>query len=116
MLVGTTLGGLILFLLLKEPAFARLLWGYGALSCITGFFSGSAARPLYLVWMGLAWGISSTIGLVALACVFFLVITPIGLAARLSGRDRLKLECLPCAPTYWEIAPPGGASRHDRQY
>jgi hypothetical protein len=40
--------------------------------------------------------------------VFLVVITPVGLLARLAGKDFLRLKFDPAAPTYWiERRPPG---------
>ena len=41
------------------------------------------------------------VGTLALAVVFFLVVTPLGLAARLAGRDRLGLRRPSPGATLW---------------
>jgi hypothetical protein len=48
---------------------------------------------------------------------FFVVVTPIGLAARPFGRDRLGRRQSQGAPSYWKpLEPEGETARHFRQY
>jgi hypothetical protein len=42
--------------------------------------------------MGFVYAVSSILGFAVLSLVFFLVLTPIALAARMCGRDRLRLR------------------------
>ena len=117
MLLGTALGGLVLHFLLDQPAAARVLWTFGVLSFATGLTGTLVARPFYLLWMGFVWSISITLGTIALAVVFYLVVTPIGLGARLLGRDRLHLRRpSPATTSFLEKAPPMRADRFDRPF
>ena len=117
MLFGTAAGGCVLYFLLGQPALARSLWVFGALSFSAGVTGTRAALPFYLVWMSLVWVISQTLGTLALAAVFYFVVTPIGLAARLCGRDRLKLRRPPPGtPTLWEKVPAVRQDRFDRPF
>ena len=117
MLVGTALGGAVLHFFLHQPLAARVLWTYGTLSFATGLTGTMAARPFYLLWMGFVWTVATTVGTLALAAVFYLVVTPIGLAARLLGRDRLGLRRpLPTVSSFWEKTPPRREDRFDRPF
>ena len=117
MLLGTAAGGCVLYFLLGQPAPARVLWIFGALSFASGITGTKAALPFYFVWMSLVWGISHTLGALALAVVFYLVVTPIALAARLCRRDRLQLRRPPPgAPSLWEEVPPMRSDRFDRPF
>ena len=60
-----------------------------AVGCGTGSRLG---RPLYLAWMGFAWFVGTALGLIALAVVFYGVVTPMAIVARLAGRDRLDVR------------------------
>jgi hypothetical protein len=66
--------------------------------------------PAYWAWMGFVWTVGTVIGTVALAIVFFLVITPLGVAARLLGRDRLQLRVPAAGESMWKPLP---HTRHD---
>ncbi len=81
--------------------FARLLWGFGAVAFVTGITGSKAGLPAYWAWMGFVFLISSIIGYAALTAVYFFVVTPLALLARLLGRDRLQLRARR-ATSYWQ--------------
>ncbi|MBU6183241.1 MAG: hypothetical protein KGR46_10580 [Verrucomicrobia bacterium] len=114
-LAGTAIAGAILHFLLNHTTAATVLWSFGALAFATGITGTRAARPFYMAWMGLAWLISQTLGTAALAIVFFFVATPIALATRLLGRDRLLLR-RPAADSLWGKSPPVRTDRFDRPF
>jgi hypothetical protein len=117
MLIGTALGGAVFHFLLDHPAAARILWGFGAISFATGITGTIVARPFYLLWMGFVWTVSTTLGTLALAFVFYCVVTPIGLLARLAGRDRLHLRRPPPdLESFWEKTPTRRADRFERPF
>jgi hypothetical protein len=43
---------------------------------------------------------------IAMAILFFAVVTPLGVVMRLTGRDRLRLRFEPAEPSYWVPRPP----------
>ena len=100
-----------------QPDMARVLWVFGAISFAAGLTGPQAVRVCYVFWMGLVWLVSTVLGTLAMGVVFFLVVTPIGLVARLCGRDRLKLR-RPAAgvTTLWEDAPRQRLDRVDRPF
>lgn len=62
-------------------------------------------RPIYLFFAGPAWIIGNLVTRVFLLAFFLVVITPIGLVARVVGHDPLRLRSR--TPSYWEpVAPP----------
>jgi hypothetical protein len=74
-------------------------------------------RPIYVAWMCAAFPIGWLVSHTLLAAVFFLVITPLGMLLRASGRDKLKLRTDPATKSYWtrrNATPP--ASRYFRQF
>jgi hypothetical protein len=56
------------------------------------------------MWMTFVWIMGTLIGTVALAIVFFLVVTPLGLLARVMGRDKLLVRNS-AAPSMWKPLP-----------
>lgn len=64
-------------------------------------------RFFYLGWMKVTYPIGWTVSHLALAAVFYLVITPIGLIMRLFGRDPMQRRRSPGATTYWAPRAPG---------
>jgi TRAP-type C4-dicarboxylate transport system permease small subunit len=80
---------------------------------ITGLLHPPAIRLIYTGWMIVAFPIGWTISRLALALMFFAVITPVALFFRLVGRDELQLRRENRDASYWR--PKQGAT-DVRQY
>ena len=80
---------------------APWLWGFGLIALVTAGTGTRLGMPAYWLWMTFVFLVGTTIGTLALAVVFFLVVTPLGLAARLAGRDRLGLRRPSPGATLW---------------
>jgi len=95
--------------------FARFLWSFGAFALVTGITGTKLGLPAYWLWMGFVWAVSWMITHLALAGVFFLVVTPLSLIARFIGRDRLQLR-RKSTDSYWQSL--DSAQRHnpERQF
>jgi hypothetical protein len=103
--VFVIVGGIAMW---RESSLA-LTW-FGASAAVFGVSLAAPRllRPLNRVWhqIGLALGRVTTP--VVLALLFFLVVTPTGLVARMLGKDRLGLKPDPAADSYWiHRNPPG---------
>jgi hypothetical protein len=61
-----------------------------------------AIRPVFLVWMILAYPIGWTVSRLVLGVLFYGLFTPIGVVFRLIGRDELGLKKQPAAASYWQ--------------
>ncbi len=96
---------------------ARWLWTAAAAIGLPGLLLPSVVRPIYLVWMALAFPIGWTVSHLLLGTIFYVVITPIGLVFRLAGKDPMKRRFEPDAPTYWEPHRTGDdPARYFKQY
>ena len=76
-------------------------------------------KPVYLVWMSLALVLGFIVSHVLLTLFFFLAITPIGIVARLTGKDFLRLKLQPDAKSYWiprSRTAPKTPAEYERQY
>ena len=80
---------------------SNVLWGFGAFALVTAGTGTRVGLPAYWLWMTFVFLVGTTIGTLALAVVFFLVVTPLGLAACLAGRDRLGLRRPSPGATLW---------------
>ena len=58
-------------------------------------------KPIHKLWMTLAVLLGWLMTRIILIILFFLVVTPIGLLARLSGKDFLNRKFDKNAPSYW---------------
>jgi hypothetical protein len=63
-------------------------------------------RPLYRCGMTLSFHISQIMGTILLTIFFLIVLTPIALLLRLTGKDLLALKPDPNATTFWQPAKP----------
>lgn len=60
-------------------------------------------KPVQKIWMGLAFLIGWLITRIILIILFYLVITPIGILAKIFGQDFLDLKLDKNRQTYWII-------------
>ena len=96
---------------------AAVLAGCGGLSIVLGIVRPAWMRIVLLAWMWAAFPIGWAISHVLIAALYYLVVTPIGLAMRAFGRDPLARRFDPDAQSYWtprrQEADPG---RYFRQF
>jgi hypothetical protein len=95
--------------------FAKFLWSFGALAFVTGITGTKLGLPAYRLWMGFVYIIRSDITDSALTLVYFGVVTPLALFARLLGRDRLQLRSRGQS-TYWHALDRARAHHPERQF
>ena len=81
-----------------------------------GLMNPRLLRPVYQGWMALAFPIGWTVSRLALAVVFYVVLTPIGLAFRLIGRDRLDRRPGSDRSSFWQRKPSSGLRSYFRQF
>lgn len=93
------------------------IWMIVAGLSVVGLVYPRFMRPIFVAWMCAAFPVGWLVSHLLLAAVFYLGITPLGLVARLLGRDKLNLRFDRSAQTYWErrSAPPK-AERYFRQF
>ena len=58
-------------------------------------------RPLFVGWMVLAFPVGWVLGLIAVAVLYYGVLTPLGLLFKLCGRDALCRRYQPELASYW---------------
>jgi hypothetical protein len=102
---GLTVGGVfavlgLLFLWRHKAHWPYFLWA-GVALIVLGAVIPRALKYVYIGWMSLAFVLGFIMARVILTLFFFLVMTPIGLAARLMGKDFLSLKLNPSAASYW---------------
>lgn len=70
---------------------------------ITGLILPSILRPVYKVWMALAVVMNFIMTRVIMAVIFYLIVTPIGLIASLTGKKFLDMKIDKNAKSYWIV-------------
>lgn len=101
LLVGGVLAALGIFFWAKGKALGPWFLVAGALLFVCGAALPRVLKWIYIAWMALAFVLGFIVSHVILTVFFFLVITPVGLAARLFGKDFLRLKLDRKASTYW---------------
>lgn len=72
------------------------------------FAAPAILAPLNRLWMRLGFLLHKTISPVILGVIFFIVVTPMGILMRLSGKDPLRLRFDSALKSYWiKRDPPG---------
>jgi hypothetical protein len=104
------LGGVVWWQL-GSPLTAQLLWGVGLAGALLFYAVRQLRLSMYLAWMTLVAPIGWVVSHLALALVFYGVVTPIALCMRLFGRDKLERRFDRPAASYWVSHDPGGEVR-----
>jgi hypothetical protein len=102
---GLMVGGVfavlgLLFLWRHKAYYPYFLWP-GVTLVTLGAALPRALKWIYITWMSVAFVLGFVMAHVILTLLFFLVITPMGLLARLTGRDFLSLKLDRTARSYW---------------
>ena len=90
----------VLFGLLAVLAFAAPMW----------------LNPVYRVWMRIGHMIGSVISRIILGLVFFLVVTPLGLMMRATGKDPMNRRFDPSLPSYREAISENKSNSFDKPF
>ena len=102
---GLMVGGVfavlgLLFLWRHKAHYPYFLWP-GVVLVLFGAILPRALKWIYIAWMSVAFVLGFVMAHVILALLFFFVITPMGLVARLVGKDFLSLKLDRAAKSYW---------------
>ena len=103
LVIAIALGVIGSFIYVKSGNFDVVgwLWGIGLLFLILGFILPSVLRPVYRIWMLLAYFIGGIVSRVILTVLFYVVLTPTGLVLRLFGKDVLDQRFEKDRESYW---------------
>ena len=112
--------GLAIYLHLRYDASLLICGIIGGLAVVVGTAGLLVPRlvwPVYVGMMAVALPIGMVVSMVLLAVVYYLILTPIGFALRLAGKDRMGKGYDLEAKSYWvQREPPESAERYFRQY
>jgi hypothetical protein len=74
----------------------------GGVFIILSFIALPLLRPFHKLWIGLSLVLGFVMSRIILTILFYLVVTPIGLLAKLVGKKFMPLGFDKTAKTYWE--------------
>ena len=112
---GLTVGGVFALLgtimwLRGKPHFPWFLIP-GSVLVLFGLIAPRVLKAVYLGWMSAAIVLGFVVSNIILTLLFLLVITPVGWAARLFGKDFLRLKLDRQSSTYWLRREPTARSK-----
>jgi multisubunit Na+/H+ antiporter MnhG subunit len=81
--------------------FRTVLLVVGFLLVLGGFLFPKQLKNVYKIWMGLAFVLGWLVSRIILTILFFLVITPIGLLAKLAGKKFVDSDINKDSKSYW---------------
>ena len=120
---GLLVGGVFALLALWFWYRERHFWWWCLIPAVPLLLLGAihpkSLRVVYLGWMSLALVLGLVVSTILLTLFFYLVITPMGLVARLVGKDFLSLKLNPAESSYWirrEQSVERNPSEYERQY
>jgi hypothetical protein len=103
---GLTVGGVLVIisglLFWFEKPSAIYFAIIGVLLISTGLIYPTILKPINKVWMGLAIILGFIMSRIILTILFYIVLTPISLIARIFGKKFMMLKYDKSAKTYWE--------------
>jgi len=99
--IGFVLGFLGSWFLWRDKEGGSLLLIIATLFLLLGIILPNLLKPLHKLWMTLAVLLGWLMTRIILIVLFYLVVTPIGLLAKLSGKDFLNRKFNRDAQTYW---------------
>lgn len=96
---------------------SHALWGIAIVSIVLAWAAPLALRPAYVVLTAITLPIGFVLSYVAAGVLFYLVLTPYGLAFRLMHRDPLERRIDRASASYWiRRRPARDVSRYFHQY
>ncbi len=117
-LIATAVISLLLYLL-KGVAiqWASIIFAAGLIIFLSSVISLRLTRGIYVVLTAVTFPIGLTVSFMLLAAFYFLLLAPLGLFFRLTGRDVLGRKFDPTAESYWQQRkPPDSSERYFHQF
>jgi hypothetical protein len=101
LMVGGVFALLGLLFLWRHPGRSPYFLWPGIVLVLFGAILPRGLKWIYIAWMSVAFGLGFVMAHVILNLLFFLVLTPMGLIARLTGKDFLSLKLERAVRSYW---------------
>jgi Saxitoxin biosynthesis operon protein SxtJ len=111
---GLTVGGILLLIAAARTYFHGVGWvqyglaGIGVVLILLGLVAPNRLRGLHHAWVKLGLIMFRVVNPIVLGLIYAVVIVPVGLLMRATGRDPLRLKFDPRADSYWIVRDPPG--------
>jgi len=119
---GLLVGGILIVLSLwfifrsKWETARIILLVIGSFLLLAGFFFPFVLKGLYKIWMGLAFAIGWVVSRILIAILFYLVVTPAGIVARLTGKKFLDVDMREKKESYWIVKSSEKKNNYEKMY
>ncbi len=100
--LGIALAAISAALFYFEKSSAIYFLIIGVILLLAALFIPQILKPLNRVWMGLAIVLGFVMSRVILTILFYLILTPLALMAKITGKKFIELKYNISAETYWE--------------
>lgn len=95
----------------------RFVFGFIGTSLVTaGLIAPRALRTIYKGWMGFAFGVGWIVSRIILALLYYVVVTPVGLAARLLGKKFMDIDMRKKKDSYWIMRERNQQDKYEKMY
>ena len=115
-MVGTVLLIIAGLLFWKEKESFQLFLAIGIVLFVAGIALPFILKPIYWVWMVFATILGWFMTRVILSLLFYVIITPIGLIARLFGKQFLGLKMDRSKQSYWNMKIVEASKNYEKQF
>ena len=115
-IVGIVLLIIAGFFFLKEKESFQLFLTIGTVLFVTGIVIPFTLKPIYWVWMVFSTILGWFMTRVILSLLFYVVFTPIGLIARLFGKQFLGLKMDHSKQSYWNMKTVETSKNYEKQF
>ena len=118
---GVMVGGIFLligfWIYYSSQNFVGLIFLFiGTMLLVSGLIFTTTLSLVYKVWMGLAFTLGWLMSRILLTILYYFVITPIGLLAKLVGKDFLDINYKLKRESYWIIRPENKKADYTKMY
>jgi hypothetical protein len=100
----------------SHQIFGGTLLAIGVILILWGLINAAALRGVYLIWMTLAIGLGWFVSRLLLILLYYLVLTPISLVARVTGQKFLKKQPAPGETSNWRPREPRDPAHMEKMY
>ena len=117
-LIATAVISLLLYVLKGTGIqWALIIFALGLIIFLSSIISLRLTRAIYIVLTAVTFPIGLVVSFILLAAFYFLLLAPLGLVFRFTGRDVLGRKFEPTAESYWQQRkPPESSERYFHQF
>ena len=100
----------------RDEKLGLILISIGILGGGLGLTGTYLALPIYYLWLALAFVLGNITSRLAVSLIYFGVITPLGILARIIGRDKLQLKKQDVSSYWKDVSLPVEQDKYKRQF